>query len=880
LNPLYRRFFALVLAAALPLAAGALLLHSAAGDVTDQGGTAFVGPRSDGSVIIPTHQVLRPAGRQVEFFGRPTNLALHPGRELFAVKNFHNVMLVEMNQQIIRQTVELRDGATWTGLLWNHKGDRLFVTNTSNQLVWYHQEHATLSYEDAARFPGPGGEGRCAPAGVALSPDEKTAYVALSRNNTVAAVDLETKKFTEIPVGVAPYEILPSKDGVRLFVTNWGGRHPGAGERQADSSGTEVEIDERGVASSGSVTVIDRVKGATVAEIETGLHPAGMALSPDGTRLYVACANSDEISVIDTGALKVVETISARPHADFPFGSAPNALALSRDGKTLYVANGGNNCVAVVELSGRARGGDGPAESHIVGQIPTGWYPGDVKLARDRRGREFLVVASVKGIGSRTRNLDRDGWNSHDHRGAVSIIPVPDATKLAEYTKVTDENNRIGYARRSLLSAESNVAPVPVPERHGEPYVFKHVVYIIRENRTYDQILGDMPEGNGDPGLVHFGENVTPNAHALARQFTLLDNFYCSGILSADGHQWTDEAYVTDYLEKSFGGFIRSYPYWGGDALAYAGSGFLWDNALSHGLSFRTYGEFVIAQISPRNARFRDIYRDFIEGTHKIRIRGSASVANLQPYTCTRTIGFPSVVPDVYRASVFIDELAGFEKNDSFPNLCMMLLPCDHTSGTRPGYPTPQASVADNDLALGRVVEAISKSRYWKDTCIFVVEDDPQAGVDHVDGHRTVAFAISPYTRRHYVDHTRYTQVGMVKTIELILGLPPMNQFDLSATPMRNCFTGTPDLSPYTARKNNIPLDQMNPGTHSLSGPQLYWGKKSIELPLEDVDMADEDTLNRILWHATRGYDTPYPRLAWMDKYEYYREKHEKDKDN
>ncbi|MBE7559946.1 bifunctional YncE family protein/alkaline phosphatase family protein [bacterium] len=828
--------------------------------------TIHVGPQPDGSIVVPTHQVLRPAGFQIEFFGRPTNVALHPDPErgLLAVKNFRDVMLIELEQQVIRHSVPLRGGATWTGLVWNRAGDRLYVTNTENQLVGFSLENRTLIQQGVVTFPGPGGEGRSGPAGIALSPDGATAYVCLSRNNSVAVVNLETKEFTQIPVGVAPFEVLVSGD--RLFVSNWGGRHPGPEDASAESSGTMVEVDERGIGKSGTVSVVDLAAGRETKQIDTGLHPSGMALSRSEKRLFVACPNSDVISVVDTDKLEVVETISARPHADFPFGSAPNAVALSRDGATLYVANGGNNAIAVVALSARAgERPDGPENSRIVGQIPTGWYPGDVKLGD--RGR-LLLVANVKGVGSRTpRTSNQGAFNTHDHRGSVSLIPVPDATRLAEYTTIVDNNNRIGYARRSLLSAESDKPPVPVPENHGEPSVFKHVVYIIKENRTYDQVLGDMPEGNGDPSLVHFGEEVTPNHHALARQFTLFDNFYCSGILSADGHQWTNEAYVTSYLERSFGGWVRSYPYPGGDALAYAGSGFLWDNALAHGLSFRTYGEFVFATIRPRNATFLDCYRDFIDGTGRISITGRASVASLEPYTCTTTIGFPSIVPDVYRANEFIKELAEFEKNGRFPNLCMMLLPNDHTAGTRPGYPTPRAAVADNDLALGRVVEAISKSRYWKETCIFVVQDDPQAGVDHVDGHRTVAFVISPYTKRKFVDSTHYTQTGMVKTIELILGLPPMNQFDLSATAMRNCFTDQADYTPYTALPNNIPLDQMNPGLSQLDGPQRYWAEKSLELPLDDVDLADEDTLNRILWHSVKGYDVPYPRLAWMDKY-------------
>jgi hypothetical protein len=402
---------------------------------------------------------------------------------------------------------------------------------------------------------------------------------------------------------------------------------------------------------------------------------------------------------------------------------------------------------------------------------------------------------------------------------------------------------------------------VPVPVLPDQTSVFKHVVYIIKENRTYDQVFGDIPRGNGDTSLVEFGYEVTPNHHKLAETFALLDNFYCSGVLSADGHQWTDEAFVTDYLEKSFGGFSRSYPYDGDDALAYASSGFIWDNVLRNGLTFRDYGEFVNAIIEPEDATFSDIYRDFTEGTGKIRIEAVANLEQLKPYLCKTFIGFPSKVPDVYRAAEFIRELKEFEKNDNFPNFIIMLLPNDHTSGTRPGMPTPRASVADNDLALGQIVEAISESKFWKETCILVTEDDPQAGLDHVDGHRTVGLVISPYTKRGEVVSTYYSQINMVRTIENILGIPAMNQLDLSAEPMADCFTGKADFTPYKAVKNNIPLDEMNPELVSISGDQLYWARKSMEQDLDDVDRIDEDTFNRIIWHSVKGYDRPYPEL-------------------
>jgi len=402
---------------------------------------------------------------------------------------------------------------------------------------------------------------------------------------------------------------------------------------------------------------------------------------------------------------------------------------------------------------------------------------------------------------------------------------------------------------------------VPVPTLPGQKSFFKHVVYIIKENRTYDQVFGDIPQGDGDTSLVEFGIEVTPNHHKLASTFVLMDNFNCSGVLSADGHQWTDEAYVTDYIEKSFGGFTRSYPYDGNDALAYASSGFIWDNVLKHGLTFRDYGEFVRADIEPKSATFSDIYRDFINGTNKIKIRAVANLEQLKPYLCPTFIGFPGKVPDIYRAAEFIKELREFEKNGNSPNFIIMLLPNDHTAGTRPGMPVPEAAVADNALALGQIVEAISTSKFWKETCIFVTEDDPQAGLDHVDGHRTIGMVISPYTKRGEVVSTYYSQINMVRTIENILGIPPMNQLDLTAEPMTDCFTGSPDFTPYKALKNNIPLDRLNPPLSQLKGDALYWAVKSMEQDLDDIDRIEEDVFNRIIWHAVKGYDRPYPDL-------------------
>ena len=693
---------------------------------------------------------------------------------------------------------------------------------------------------------------------MALDPERGEIWVTLSRNNAVGVVDLTSGNLILIPVGMAPYTVLLGNDH-KAYVSNWAGRKPVPGEPTADSSGSRVLVNpETGIASSGTVSVVDTVARKETAQIEVGLHPSGMAFNSNRSRLFVANANSDTVSVIDTAADRVVETISVKAERPLPFGSAPNALAVSSDDSTLWVANGTENAICVVSLGHSSNPVHASGqESRVRGSIPTGWYPSCV-LPDETRG--VLIVANTKGIGSRNPPTDHRSFNSHDHLGSLSFIPMPDQGELERYSERVEKNNSMPQLIERLAAEPRNVAPRPVPERSGEPSVFKHVLYIIKENRTYDQIFGDMPQGDGEPSLVHFGRDVTPNHHALAEQFVLMDNFYCSGVLSADGHQWSTEAYVTDYLEKSFGGFNRSYPYEGDDPMAFASSGFIWDKVLQKGLSFRDYGEFVQARIEPRRATWSDVWQDYVQGTQKIKVRATSEVERLRPYLAPTFIGFPSTVPDVYRAREFLKELAEFNSKGNLPNFMIMLLPNDHTSGTRPGFPTPRAMVADNDLALGRIVEAVSKSRFWPETVIFVTEDDPQAGLDHVDGHRTVGLVISPYTRRGEVIHSNYNQVSMVRTMELILGLPHMNQLDLIAEPMADCFQEKADLRPFTALPNNIPLDEMNPPLKAVEGARLYWAQKSMELDLEDVDRADEDTLNRILWHSVKGYDTPYPR--------------------
>jgi YVTN family beta-propeller protein len=851
-----------------------------------------VGLQPDGRVVVPTNQILKPAGTQITFPGKPVDLALADGGKTLVVLNLRDLVFIDVATAKIQQTLELiptegpepilliqelmkapigadgkprkpkhAGGFSVIGL--QVDGDRVFASDSLNEVhVARRQAGGEYRWEKSMELVRPLVAGAALPTGIArLSADEL--WVASSRGNSVQILNRETGQVQQIvPVGVAPFMVrCPRPD--RCYVSNWGGDPPKPGAPQALSSGTLVGIDPKtGVASGGTVSILGPVPGRwkQLKTLRVGLQPSGMALSPKGRFLYVANANSDTVSVIDTRAEAVVETIDCRPEARFPFGSGSNALAAAPDGRTLYVANGTNNCVAVVRLGAKATESPGtkPAErSRVRGLIPTAWYPGAVLLSAD--GKK-LFVANVNGVGSLAKlRPEAAGKNTHDFLGSVSIIDVPDAARLAKYTAEVNANNRRSYSLAGLGKPRSDAKPVPVPERHGEPSVFKHVIYVIKENRGYDQILGDVKEGNGDPKLCLFGEEVTPNYHALARQFTLFDNFYCSSALSATGHQFTNEAYVTDYLARAFGGFTRSYPVDGDDALAFASSGFLWDNALARGKTFRNYGEFTTTTYAPANATWADVYNDYKNNTNKVKIAVKPNVASLTPYTHPGYPGFPLVTPDVYRARLFVEDLKKYEQQGTLPNLMYVFLPCDHTTGTRPGSPTPRAMIADNDLALGQVVEAVTRSKFWPETCIFVVEDDPQFSFDHVDGHRSIALAISPYTKRKFVDHTNYTQLGVVKTIELILGLPAINQLDLLATPLRDCFQEKADLTPYRAVPNKVPLDEMNPPLEALRGKALYWARKSLELDLDEADRADEDTLNRILWHSVRGYETPYP---------------------
>jgi YVTN family beta-propeller protein len=870
---------------------------------SDNRGHQLVGRQLDGSVVVTTNQILKPAGRQVEFRGRPLAVALSPDRRTAAILNGTNqaIVLVDVASWTVKQEFTAAGGsASFDGILYSQDGRKLYASQATGRLIVADvAPDGTLSLnrfiqtlpkspilyqgrEDGDPYPG----------GLALSVGGTTLYVVLSRNNSLAVLDLATDRvLAEIPVGNAPHAV--AVHGNKAYVSNQGGRRARGSDFTNDSSGTPIVADrDSGHAINGTVSVVDLQEAREIQSIEVGVHPTALAL--DGSRLFVANTNSDSVSVIDLEKDRVVRTIAVDPFPGALLGSSPNALAFHDE--QLVVSLGRANALALFQIGSHPWGG-----ARLVGLVPTGWYPSS--LAVDpATGR--LIVVNGKGVGSLGPEAivgpdpatNKTGKWVHSNQGSASLIEAADLRDLGRFTRQVFANNgwdklredgtyvRDSNGRSWLMAPARHAKPVPIPERLGQPSVFKHVFYIIKENRTYDQVFGALRQGNGDPKLVQFGRDVTPNQHAIAEQFVLFDNLYDSGSLSADGHQWVTQAFVPDYIEKSFGGFTRTYPFNGGDALAYARTGFLWDNARRHKRSVRVYGEYVNGlradgeEMGPWSGTFlghgvteAGTWSDFHwdaqllaadrDAELHVELEAHSDIPSLEAIINKKYPPYHMVIPDQYRVEVFLREFEQYVQQRSLPDLVIMALTNDHTEGTRATYPTPRAMVADNDLALGRVVEAISNSPYWKDSVIFVIEDDAQNGVDHVDGHRTIGYVISPYTKRGVVDSRYYTQIDMIRAMEQILGLPPMNQMDMAVEPtsMRQVFTHAPDFSPFRYLPNQVPLNELNPSLAGLTGVQREWAVASNAMNFSRPDIAGEDALNRAIWYATKGFDVPYP---------------------
>ncbi len=792
-------------------------------------GVAEEKPRFPGQTergfLLPNGWTITPAGEQVILKDLPLNIIpLADGRRALVATsgyNTHELVVVDLASKEKSQTLTVRQ--SWFGLALAPDEQKIWWSGGGGAAL-----HA-LTLKDGKLERADSGDPTNIPekdeskkknfrSGVTLDAKRNRLYSLDMDAGALVVSDLAGMQPERVvTLGGRPYDLAIARNGSRLYVSDWAGKQ---------------------------LLALDPTDLRVVAKIAVGEHPNQIAVHPKDDRLFVACASSNHVAVIDTKRGIVTETISTALFPKSPEGSTPDAVAISPDGDRMYVANADNNCVVVVDISA-------PGKSQVQGFIPTGWYPTSVAVTPD--GKRLLVGVGkgnqtkanpffAPGEAPQPKDEYRPGrpyaYVGTTLSGALSIVEVPDAAKLAAYSETVYRN--CPYSDR-LLSDAPYPHKTAIPTKVGEPSPIKHVIYIIKENRTYDQVFGDIGRGNCDPSLVMFGQDVTPNHHKLANEFVLLDNLYCNGHVSADGHPWSTMAYNTDYIARNW-------------ALTYSGragidddddgdlqrapSGYLWDACARHNLAYRSYGEYGGRVSQP-------------DGSMRIEGRVPGLVGHMCP-----TFGVPTApgaeIRDTDNVDVFLAELADFEKNDNLPNFIIMSLGEDHTRGTRPGSYAPQCCVASNDLALGRLVEGVSKSKFWKDTAIFVIEDDAQNGPDHVDAHRTVGLVISPYVKRKSLDSTQYTTVSMIRTIELILGLEPLSQFDAAAQPMFASFTDKADPAPYAAEPARIDLNRKNTMV-------AYGAERSSKMDFSEYDKIDDFELNEILWREIKGRDAPLP---------------------
>lgn len=838
-----------ILAVSFLLAAGA----RASGQSTPpQGASAataqWPGPQRDGSVLLPNLWSLRPTGKQVGLGDFPVQIAVHPGGKFAAVlhsgNSQHEIIVVNIAKAELVSRTALPE--TFYGLAFSPDGSRLACSGAGDEVV--HSFAFAEGYLNRHRiFRIQAEKKRGIPGGIAFRSDGKSLFVANVWGQSISELEFATKKVGTIQLAQAA--------STNSFTGTAKSEDEAAITKRAEAVLEEITSDDpfpyaclldekndrlyASLWAQAKVRVIDTRTKKTVADWPVEEHPNEMVLGKSAKRLFVANANRNTVTVLSTETGKVIETLVAELEPNSPPGSTPNSLALSPDEKLLFVANANINAVAVFDVAESGK-------SRSLGFIPVGWYPTSVRVTPDGK---HLLVANGKGLMPKANRYGPQpgqtmpGGDVREYigslmKGALSIIPIPGRDKFEEQLKLS---TAVAYQCRpaSETKAEAS-APNPIPRKAGDLSPIKYCIYIIKENRTYDQVLGDMKEGRGDPSLCLFPERVTPNHHSLAREFVLLDNFYVESEVSADGHEWTMGAYATDFVEKtwplSYGHNKHKkfpYPAEGNFDIATPAGGYLWDRAKEAGVSYRSYGEFVRNGKAPGQP-------------------GTSRVAALKGHFDPLYWGFDMDYPDVKRAARFIEELGRFEKEGEMPRLTILRLPNDHTSGTAVGKATPTAALADNDLAFGQVIEAVSRSKFWPQTAVFVVEDDAQNGPDHIDAHRTIAFVMSPYAKRHAVDSTMYSTSSMLRTMELILGLKPMSQFDAAAMPMFNSFQMTPDLRPYAALPAGADTAERNLKT--------AWGSEiSGKMNFAKEDAADDLQLNRVIWHSVKGPDIPMP---------------------
>lgn len=902
----------------LTAAGVALGLVVAASGTAIAGSVSFGDSKVDGTVtaqgvLLPDNQWVRPAGtRHLVGDARFLASTLSPdGRFLAAETYLHGTgFLTIMDTASGRVVQQVGTGSSTAdpklGDAKNSPDSPLY--SPDGRTLWFGQAGDLVRFsvnDDGTVAPSPavipmsGVAGKYLPGGMALSPDGSTLYVALNDINALGVVDTATNTLTRtIPVGNAPRGVVLV--GNRAYVSNQGGRPAGAGDFTNDSGGTPVVADPTtGAASTGTVSVVDLASGQETREIPVGLQPTDEYLH--GAALFVANANNDSVSVIDTRSGDVTQTFNVNPLPGSDEGSNPDSITMVGD-HTLLVAIGRDNAIAQYRY-------DGPREPvRYQGLVPTDWYPVEVQYSP---ALHKLVVTNDKGIGARGTESSVDkgpgtfpgagvvsGHNTYNDTASVTVYDQPDSRQLGAYTHQVFVNNdweRLLASGGADQRGRSDAKPVAVPAKLGAPSTIKHVFLVIKENRTYDQVLGDVGRGDSDPSLAQFGAPITPNLHSIANQFTLFDNFYDPATLSADGHNWIDQADANDYLEKEFAAFYRSYDK--RDALLYQRNGFLWDAARRAGVSVRDYGEYGYLTLPSPPPTWMDWYTSsrILEGKESgplpIQTGQYPTRTDVPSLSKVMNPDYPTFdmdIPDQYRVDVWQQEFTRYEQQGNLPQLNIMWVNTDHTNGTSGRDPYPTAMAADNDLAVGRIVDTVSHSRYWKDSAVFVLEDDSQNGVDHVDGHRSPTFIASPYVRHGAVDSAYYTQLNVVRTVEQILGIQPMNQMDRAAEPMYDAFTNRPDYRPYDALPNLVPLTYGLAGTSGSAVPSdssaahqpgaadrrpiipagqwstyqewVTWSKAQPDNGTRPMpDTSNTPQKNRLEWYASTGWTKPYP---------------------
>ena len=865
-----------------------------------------VGPQADGTYIVSSEQHISPAGKIVDL-GSPVrakavavnpNSATKTGAVLLMSSAEPVIIFSTVTGEVIQRFKPPTDATgSFTGIAYSADGGRLmFSQDYSNDVqVLAVDSQGRVAPSSTIAVPVPDNPnlysaGVANAAGVAFA-DGSIGLVAINAANTLGILDLKAGKIkSQVAVGNAPNHVVVS--GKYAYVSNEGGRHAKSADFTNLSDGTPIVVEDvNASATSGTVSVVDITTGKLVQNIEVGLHPVGMTLG--GSLLYVANSYDDTVSVIDTKELKVVKTVkvgTAIPGG--AFGAGANDIAVAGD--KAYVTLGQSNAVAVLDLEQIARWNSRDVDDGaVLGYIPTAYFP--TSIAYDRAHNE-LVVADDKGLGAQGSIGTAEGvsaYNTHQDTGVVNLIPVPNGPELAEMTTQVIRNDHWNskYAVIDNEDINPNARPVPVPVHIGEPSTIKHVFLIIKENRTYDQMLGDVAQGNGDPSLAVFSASV-PNQHAFIKRFPLLDNVYAPSRQSADGHPWivSSGSFYSNDIESP--DWVRSYP--GGnsnDALTYTPKGFLWSQAEKMGLNVKMYGEWSGEQKINGTYSWADFYNTALfketkggQGKDIVpddTVSESTAVPSAAKILDPHYPSFNTGIPDQYRVDYYLPLLQKQVASNSVPNLTIIWLPDDHTSGYTPGFPVPTSAQADNDLALGRIVDTISHTDVWQSSAIFVEEDDAQDGVDHVDGHRQPVYIISPYTAAPQapgvgkVIHTPYTAENINRTIEHILGLTPLTQFDLTVTPIFDAFQNTPNLEPFTHTPASVALNLDPNGPISGTGKanfvmqktpmQKSWMLASMKVmdgKTNKADSVEENFLNHVIWYSATDFTRPYPGEA------------------